>query len=95
MAEMRKYYKAESRKEFYRETTESLSVEEIQLGAVLRIADATEVMAKSHAKLQSDLAFYKRRVGSLVEDLDRAHRSNAALRGYIKRLKKGSSKIAQ
>lgn len=66
--------------------------EEIKTGCLQRIADATELMAKEHAKLIAER-------NALECDRDRwrktAHRllrSNAALRGVIKRMKKGPRK---
>lgn len=35
--------------------------DEVMLGAVLRIADASEAMAQNHVQLQKDRDFYKRR----------------------------------
>ena len=65
--------------------------DDIKLGCLLRIADAAEAMAKSHVQLQNSLDFYKHRVERLDAEVQRLLRSNAALRGVIKRRKKESA----
>jgi hypothetical protein len=60
----------------------------IELGCLMRIADATEKMASNYQKMENDLAMYKRWYGQEVESVKRLTRSNNALRGYLNRLKK-------
>ena len=52
-----------------------------------RIADATELMAKDHAKLIRDLEFAERSRKSWMENCDRLSKKVSALRGVITRLK--------
>jgi hypothetical protein len=84
----KRFYKEESRANWYTEGDCQLSTEEIQLGAILRIADATEKMAQNYIELQDKL----KRTQNWNEDLrfirDQLQRSNAALKGHITRLKK-------
>lgn len=62
--------------------------EEIGTGALQRIADATEAMAQNFIALQSERDMYKRKFESEAAACNRLNRSNNALRGHIKRLKK-------
>lgn len=82
---MRAYHSYRQRsKENWGETQEegeSLTVEKIQLGAVLRIADATEAMAKRHVDLIDEAARLRR-------DLDR-ERGYQKLADYRLRAAKG------
>lgn len=65
----------------------TLSTEQVQLGATLRIADSMELMAKNHLSLQSDMDFYKDKSERLSKETARLARSNAALRGQVTKLK--------
>lgn len=66
------------------------STDELKLGCLLRIADAAELAAKNHAALVAErdrMALgreYDRKT------IDRLVRSNNALRGVIKRIKKAN-----
>ena len=84
---MFKSYKQESRSNWGRNTTQELTREEVQHGAILRIADATEAMAKNHVQLQSERDRYKQWYDQERERAAKLERSNAALRGQITRLK--------
>jgi hypothetical protein len=87
-----KSYADESRRRWGTDQDGPLSLEQINTGALLRIADASEAMAENHVKLQNDYDHmrrdrdhYRRRTHSL-------ERSNAALRGHITRLKRARNK---
>lgn len=67
-----------------------LTIEQINCGALLRIADAVELMAKRYTDLIDQRDHQQRRADRLEESLYRLHRSNAALRGHLKRAKKGA-----
>ena len=62
--------------------------EAIQTGALQRIAEATELMAKDHARLVRDRDYWHRRWSDERKDSERIARSNASLRGHISRLKR-------
>lgn len=85
---MFKSYKEESKINWGRNTDEKISTEQIQLGAVLRIADAVEKVAVRYDDLITDRDWYKRRYQEQSLEISRLQRSQAGLRGYIKRLKK-------
>lgn len=85
---MFKSYKEESKSNWGMTTDQNLNIEQIQLGAVLRIADAVEKMAQNYDTLLTDRDWYKRRYQEQSEVISRLQRSQAGLRGYIKRLKK-------
>lgn len=60
----------------------------LQTGALERIADATEAMAKSHTDLIEYNEILKRRLKRSFENNQHLWRSNYALRGHITRLRK-------
>jgi hypothetical protein len=85
---MFKSYKDESRANWGRETNQNaLTRDEIQHGAILRIADATEAMAKNHVQLQAERDRLQRWYDQERDRAAKLERSNAALRGQITRLK--------
>ena len=62
--------------------------ENVKLGCLQRIADATEEMAKNHVRMQDQINYLDKRCKLLTEEAERLRRSNTALRGRITRLKK-------
>ena len=58
--EQRESHRQESRID-YGTTDENMTLEQIQTGAILRIADAAEKMANNYAQILSDLDWYKKR----------------------------------
>jgi hypothetical protein len=64
-----------------------MTVELINLGCQLRIADATEAMAKNYVKLQDAVDWYKKQYRKASEDRERERRSNQALRAVITKMK--------
>lgn len=65
-----------------------LTDQNITIGALQRIADATEKMAGNFIQLQNDLTFYKRRKLESDVAIDRLHRRISALHGVNTKLKK-------
>lgn len=61
---------------------------ELKLGALMRIADATEVMAREYQELINDRDMYQRWYNETRTHRNRLERSNAALRGQITKLRK-------
>jgi hypothetical protein len=82
-----KSYRTESRIDWGTSKEGNLALEQINCGAMLRIADATEAMAKNHITLMKERdkfeSWYKQQCGERA----RLERANAALRGHITRLK--------
>jgi hypothetical protein len=68
------------------------TLEEINTGALLRIADATEMMAKHHLELQKDLDYWKNRAKDAERRLDRERRRVTALLWHMKRMKRSVAK---
>lgn len=66
----------------------SLTLEQINTGSLLRIADATELMAKNHIQLQNDLDWYKKRYPEQREEIAHLNNRIRSLKGVITRLKK-------
>lgn len=58
----------------------------ISLGCLMRIADATEAMAVNHVRLQNDHDQYKRWYQEGQEKISRLEKANAAHRGHYRRL---------
>lgn len=61
--------------------------EELQTGCLQRIADATELMAKSYRGLIEERDFYKRWWKKEEANANSLSRRNAALRGVITKMK--------
>ena len=70
-----------------KENDDANTPENITLGCMLRIADATEAMAKNFLQLQSDVKYYKENRDFWKEKALELTRSNASLKGHITRLK--------
>lgn len=66
----------------------TLDVSELSLGALLRIADASERMALRYTELIEARDYWKNRAASTEQTLARARRRMSALNGVITRLKK-------
>lgn len=62
--------------------------ERVTIGCLQRIANATELMSKNYVAMQNDLERYKRWYNDEQNRRKKLERSNAALSGHIKRLKK-------
>lgn len=59
----------------------------IQIGCLMRIAEATEKMASNYTRMENDLALYKRWYNEERAKVSTLTKRNNALRGYIKRQK--------
>lgn len=81
-----------SRKEWSTWSKESARVEEINSGSLQRIADACELMAKDRAAMEARIKWLEERHEADTLELKTVHRANAALRGCLKRAKKGRAK---
>jgi hypothetical protein len=88
-----KDYRKESRSNWGAtvQPTQNLTLEQLNTGAILRIADATEAMAKNHQDLIDERDRYKQRFETAVEQRDTAYRRISALQGVITKLKKKAS----
>lgn len=64
------------------------TLDEINCGALLRIADAIETMAGSYRRLIEECDLYKQQHERELVRRESLKRSNAALRGVIKRNKR-------
>lgn len=65
-----------------------LTIEQINCGALLRIADASEAMAREYNRLISENQHLKSRVLSRNAEIERLLKQRSALRGVVTRLKK-------
>ena len=81
-------FREDSRKRWNSNT----SVEHINAGSLQRIADAIELSCKDREKLERDYAYIRKARDLAQERADRLARSNSALRGVIKRMKRLAAK---
>ena len=86
-----KSYKAESRRDWGTSDDANLTLDQIKAGALLRLADATEVMAKNHQALIDERDSYQRRYESAIRREDELIRSNRSLRGVITKLRNAAA----
>ena len=86
-----KSYRDESRVNWGTKRDDNLNLEQIQVGCLLRIADASEAMAKEHNRLLASEKYQREKANWLQQELETERRRSAALRGHIKRLKKKDS----
>ena len=82
-----KYYREESKGQWGQDT-ETLTIEQLTMGCMLRIADAVELMAKNHAELIRDRDRAVSSEKCWRDEAARIGRRNSALRGVITKLKK-------
>lgn len=85
---MGKSFREESRVNYTSDHGGNLTKEELKLGSLLRIADATEKMAANYAALQRERDRYLEWYENSQKSNARLRRSVASLRGYIARLKR-------
>lgn len=83
-----KDYRQESRKNWGTETDGSLSHDQIKLGALLRIADALELVSKNHRNLIDERDRFEKYYREEQNDNQTQRRRVAGLKGYIRRLKR-------
>lgn len=82
-------YRDESRKPYHAVTrTEALDNDGLRTGALLRIADATELMARRHAELVEQKERFERWYVEATRTIAARDRTIAALRGQITKLRK-------
>jgi len=62
--------------------------DELNSSCLLRIADATEMMAKNYVQLQKDAKYWEERYYHERNRRESFERGNSALRGVITKLKK-------
>jgi len=85
-------YRQHSRRNWGTESTDNkLTSEQIQMCAILRIADACEKMAASYDQMRQDRDWQKQRKEAEAARAKRLENRIAGLRGYIGRLKKGGA----
>ena len=82
-----KDYREQSRTQWGTEAA-SLTLDQLNTGAILRIADATEKMATNHVKLQDDYDYMRKDRDRYKERFERAENKIRGLKGAITKLKK-------
>lgn len=87
-----KSYKEESKKD-WGTSASNLTLEQVQAGAFLRIADATEKMAINYTKMLNDLNWYKEKYDEKSQEIERLNNTIRGYKGYLKRVKSKSNKI--
>jgi regulator of replication initiation timing len=89
------YIKDESRKNWTHDESKKVTFEEINTGALMRIADAVEKMAERYTELIHDKEFLEVRVKRLHERNEFLERSNASLRGHLRSAKKVKPEVSE
>ena len=82
-----KSYRAESREEYGQNQEHNLSIDQLNAGSLLRIADAIEKMVQRHTDLIAERDQFERLYIESRSEAESAKRSNAALRGQITKLR--------
>lgn len=82
-------YRQESRKQWGTNSDGYPDQQHLKTGSLLRIADACELMAKDRAAMESRMKWLEGRDERNTRTLNRLLRANAALRGCLRRAKKG------
>lgn len=92
-----KSYKDESRANYGQDVRDGQSMpwDCLQIGCLMRIADAVEKMAANHDQLIRERDRYKGWLQGADNDRRRLERSNAALRGVITKLKERTERDDQ
>lgn len=83
-----KNFREESKKQYGADQNEVLNIEELNAGSLLRIADATELMASNYLQMQRDMERLKIMLDREKEKNERLKATVAALCGHVTRLKK-------
>lgn len=83
-----KSYREESKTDWGTHQIGSLNLEQINTGAILRIADATEKMAGNYTALQNKYESEKERAERYREYWHKEQRRVTALKGVITKLRK-------
>lgn len=81
-----KYFVEESRKSWF--TSDPITNNDLQTGCLMRIATATEAMAKSHIQLQNEYNYMRDSRDRYRAELEKAKSQIRGLKGAITRLKK-------
>lgn len=87
-----KSYRKESREDYGLkgpEVTEdtALTGDQLRTGCLMRIADATEAMARNHDSIIGERDMYKRWYEEARRDVEHLQKSASALRGIITKIK--------
>lgn len=82
-----------SRKNWGLFKTDSPTIDELNSGALQRIADATELMATNHIQMSKDLAWYKSQYELRGKILDQFEKKISSYKGVITRMKNKKNKL--
>ena len=85
-----KHYREQSRINWgaYFEKGQTVDRDQIQLGCLLRIADATESMSQNHVQMQGELTNTKANLDWYRNEYLKEKKLNSTLKGLITKLKK-------
>jgi len=81
-----KSFREESKRDFI--TTGMPTIEQLQTGALCRIADAVEIMTKDRVKLENDLNWYRENYRNQLERIATLEKSRNTYKGKFNNLKK-------
>jgi len=88
-------YRVESREDYHCEKGRGFDQSELKTGALLRIADACEMMAKDKERLESQSNFYKQTCSRAIETEAWLIRRLSAAKGQITKLKKRIAELEE
>lgn len=83
-----KNFKQESRNPNWGKSIGAINNDDLKVGALLRIADAAEAMAKRHTELINERDMYERLYRNADSDRVEYRKTISALKGVITKLKK-------
>lgn len=85
-----KSFREYSKKDFGRTVAEddNLSNSDLHLGAVLRMADSLEIIAKNHKQMEQDRDFYKKQYIDASDEIYHLKKRCAGLKSRITRMKR-------
>jgi len=81
-------YREESKRDWRRSDGCTPDIDQLKFGALQRIADATEAMAKNHVSLMAERDRFERWYNDERKRRERLERRVNALRGVITKMKK-------
>lgn len=85
-----KGFRQTSREDWGQADDLAVTVSNIQLGAILRIADSLEKMEKPFIRLLDRIEYLESSNKRMTARIDKKNRQIAAYKGIVKRMKKGN-----
>lgn len=81
-------YRTESKKDYGTANKPPITIEQLNCGSLMRIADATEKMASNYTQLQNDRDWYKKKYHEQQDEIKHLNNRISSLKGTITKMKK-------